>query len=64
MKKQHDINTTVRTIIEDISSIGNELSDEHLRLVAGGAKPRKCWVRSSSYSVPGKPDRAQDWKND
>ena len=64
MKKQNDVHTTVRTMIKDISSIGNELSDEHLRLVSGGAKPRKCWVRSSSYSVPGKPDRAQDWKND
>ena len=64
MKKHNDIQSTFRTKIEDICALGNELSDEHLRLVSGGAKPRKCWVRSSSYSVPGKPDNAQDYVND
>jgi hypothetical protein len=36
MKKQNDDNSKSRTIIQDISAVGNELSDEHLRLVAGG----------------------------
>lgn len=55
MKKQDDVNTKSRTIIQDISAVGNELSDEHLRLVAGGkGKGRTyagrtyincCWYR-------------------
>ena len=36
MKKQDDNNSKSRTIIKNISAVGNELSDEHLRLVAGG----------------------------
>ncbi len=36
MKKQNDIHTTIRTNIKDISPVGSELSDEQLRLVAGG----------------------------
>jgi hypothetical protein len=40
MKKQERVSATVRTNIEEISTVGNELSDEHLRLVAGGGKKR------------------------
>ena len=36
MKKQDEIQTAFRTIIKDISAVGGELSDEQLRLVAGG----------------------------
>ncbi len=62
MKKQNHVGTTLHTNIEDISAIGNELSDEHLRLVSGAA--RKCWVRSASYTNPGEPDRARDYEYD
>ncbi len=44
MKKQNSINTTLHTNIEDISAIGNELSDEHLRLVAGAAKKGRTYT--------------------
>ena len=60
MKKQDDINATFRTMIKDISPVGSELSDEQLRLVAGG-KPKKTY-RGTTGCVPrgGKPDSVQD----
>ena len=55
MKKQNNVNATTHTNIKDISAVGNELSDERLRLVAGAAKKGRtyagrtyincCWYR-------------------
>ena len=59
MKKQERSSTTLVTHIDDIAAIGTELSDTHLRLVAGAA--RNCtWEPSSSYTEPGKSDPARD----
>jgi hypothetical protein len=52
----------LRTRIEDISSVGKTLSDEHLRLVTGGMK--KCWDDSGSVTNPGEKDPYQDWVAD
>ena len=55
-------NKTRRTSIEEISAIGNELSEEHLRLASGGAPkgsksvPTKGSVRSNN----GQTDRYTD----
>ena len=53
MKTQDYVSTTLHTHIEDISAIGNELSDEHLRLVPGGAGKQctydKTWVSCCAY---------------
>ena len=58
MKTQDHVGTTLSTHIADISAIGHEISDAHLRLVFGA---RRCtWEPSSSYSEPGKPDPARD----
>ena len=43
MKKQDDIHITFRVIIKDISPKGSDLSDEQLRLVAGGLKPKQAY---------------------
>ena len=42
MKKQERVSKTLSTNIKDISAIGNELSDEQIRLVSGG-KGKKRW---------------------
>jgi hypothetical protein len=44
MKRHDDNHLTFRTIIEDITPGGSELSDEQLRLVAGG-KPKNTYRR-------------------
>jgi hypothetical protein len=48
MKNQNDNNAKSRTVIKDITEIGNELSDEHLRLVAGG-KPKGRTYAGRTY---------------
>ena len=40
MKQQDYVGTTLSTHIADILAIGNQRSDEHLRLVPGGAQSR------------------------
>jgi hypothetical protein len=60
MKKQDEIHTKFHTNIKDISPAGSELSDEKLRLVAGG-KPKQTY-RGKTGCVPrgGKPDYGSD----
>jgi len=60
MKKQNDIQTKFRANIRDISPVGSALSDEQLRLVAGG-KPKQTY-RGKTGCVPrgGKPDHGSD----
>ena len=52
MKKQDDIHITFRTIIKDISPIGSELSNEQLRLVAGGLKPKQAYRGMTGCTPP------------
>jgi hypothetical protein len=35
-KERFNVNKTRRTSIEDLSVVGNELSEEHLSLISGG----------------------------
>jgi hypothetical protein len=60
MKKQDLIQITIRTNIKDISPAGSELSDEQLRLVAGGKA--KQTYRGKTGCVPrgSKPDHRSD----
>jgi hypothetical protein len=62
MKKQNHASATLHTNIKDISAVGNELSDEQLRIVSGAMakKKGKRKTRPSSYTPPGKPDTACD----
>ena len=51
-KKQERSSTTLVTIMDDIAAIDTELSDAHLRLVAGAA--RKCtWERCVTNLLDG-----------
>jgi hypothetical protein len=47
-----------RTRIEDISAAGKELSDEHLRLVSGGARPVYC---AACCTMNNDVDYTRDW---
>ena len=47
-----------RTVIKDISPVGDELSDEQLRLVSGGAI--NCGTKPASITMPNEPDNATD----
>lgn len=60
MKKQNDIRTTLRTVIQDISAVGNELSDEQLRLVAGGKAKQTYRGRTGCVPRGNKPDYVRD----
>ena len=60
MKKQDDIQTTFSTIIKDISPIGSELSDEQLRLVAGGKIKTTDKGKTKDRTVCVRPDHLQD----
>ena len=52
----------VRTSITDIPAIGNELSDQQLRLVNGGLAMTK--TTPASVTNPGEPDHQTDSQTD
>jgi len=57
--KKHDVNKVIprtkRTSIEDLSAVGNELSEEHLQLVSGGLPIVASYCAASS-TYNGRPD--------
>jgi hypothetical protein len=62
MKKIKHISTAPRTTIGNIAAIGYELSDEHLRLVAGG-RP-KTQTTPASITNAGETDTWKDEQSD
>jgi hypothetical protein len=50
---------TLRTTITDIAALGEELSEEHLRLVAGGARCAHTYYGNFDGPVSG---ISEDWE--